>query len=432
MRALLVNPWIYDFKAFDFWMKPIGLLYIASILREEGIEVDFIDLLDRYHPVFLKRVDKRPKVDEYGRGKFYYEEIKKPEIFSSIPRRYKRYGMPVEVFLEILDTVREPDIILLTSIMTYWYLGVWETIRILKKRFKGVPIILGGIYPSLVPQHAQLSGADMVVVGVGEENFFKALRELDILKQGRGFSFSQIPFPSFDLYSHLDYICILTSRGCPFRCTYCAVPTLYNKFTIRDADSLLREIEFYHEVLKVKDIAFYDDALFLNPHLSELLNRLIDKGWKVRFHTPNGLFPRFITKELAFKLYKSGFETIYLSLETIDPKRQRLTGDKVKTEEFLRAVAFLKEAGFKSDKIHTYLMMGLPGQPVEEVKESINFVNSLGIRIHLSEFSPIPGTLEFRKAGYDNRTDPLLHNNIAFGSYKEKLSLKRYLLQISV
>jgi hypothetical protein len=43
MRALLVNPWVYDFKAFDFWNKPVGLLIIASILKKLGFEIDFID-----------------------------------------------------------------------------------------------------------------------------------------------------------------------------------------------------------------------------------------------------------------------------------------------------------------------------------------------------------------------------------------------------
>jgi len=425
-----MNPWIYDFKAFDFWMKPLGLLYIASILREEGFEISFIDLLDRYHPIFIKRVKKRPRVDEYGRGKFYCEEIKKPEVLSPIPRRYKRYGMPVEVFLEILDDVKEPDVILLTSMMTYWYLGVWEAIKILKRRFKGVPIILGGVYPTLMPGHAKLSGADIIIPGLAEENLFRGLRELGLVKEEKRFHFTDLPFPAFDLYSHLDYACVLTSRGCPFHCTYCAVPMLFNGFRVRDADSVYKEIEYYAEVLKVENIAFYDDALLLNPHFHKLLDKLIARGLNIKFHTPNGLFPRFITEELAFKFYEVGFETIYLSLETIEPARQRATGDKVRTEEFLRAVELLKGAGFKGSQIHTYLMMGLPGQPAEEVKRSINFVNSLGIRVHLSEFSPIPRTLEFKRAGYDDETDPLLHNNTAFGSYEEKLSLKRYLLQI--
>ena len=53
-RLLLINPWIYDFAAFNLWVEPIGLLSIASILREHGYELDFIDCLDRYNPELLK------------------------------------------------------------------------------------------------------------------------------------------------------------------------------------------------------------------------------------------------------------------------------------------------------------------------------------------------------------------------------------------
>jgi radical SAM superfamily enzyme YgiQ (UPF0313 family) len=48
MKFLIVNPWIYDSAAYDFWLKPLGLLYISSILKKEGHEVHFIDNLDRY------------------------------------------------------------------------------------------------------------------------------------------------------------------------------------------------------------------------------------------------------------------------------------------------------------------------------------------------------------------------------------------------
>ena len=53
MRALLVNPWVYDFKAFDFWNKPVGLLIVADILKKFGFEIDFIDCMDRKSSYFM-------------------------------------------------------------------------------------------------------------------------------------------------------------------------------------------------------------------------------------------------------------------------------------------------------------------------------------------------------------------------------------------
>ena len=53
-RVLLVNPWVYDFAAYDLWSKPLGLLYIAAFLRKYDFQVEYIDCMDRYHPQLSK------------------------------------------------------------------------------------------------------------------------------------------------------------------------------------------------------------------------------------------------------------------------------------------------------------------------------------------------------------------------------------------
>jgi len=99
MHLLLVNPWIHDFAAYDFWLKPFGLLSIASILRENGFDITFIDCLDRSHPMMLSRPKgKRLRNNlEYGHGQFFKEGIQKPESLTSIPRRFSRYGISTDV-----------------------------------------------------------------------------------------------------------------------------------------------------------------------------------------------------------------------------------------------------------------------------------------------------------------------------------------------
>ncbi len=155
MRALLVNPWIHDFAAYDLWAKPLGLLKIASCLKQCGVEVSLIDCLDRNH-LLLKRYlkNKLPRSSIYGCGNYYSEVVDKPGIFKSIPRRYKRYGLPRELFEELLKVEVQPDIILVTSGMTYWYPGVFEAIRIIKKKFSQTLLVLGGIYARLCTKHA--------------------------------------------------------------------------------------------------------------------------------------------------------------------------------------------------------------------------------------------------------------------------------------
>jgi hypothetical protein len=108
-HILLINPWITDFAAYNFWIKPLGLLSMASLLRENGFRVTLIDCLDFYS-----------KTKKYGDGKFFKTRIEKPEPLKSIKRHYSQYGIPEEMLLKRLSFVEEkPDLIGITSGMTY-------------------------------------------------------------------------------------------------------------------------------------------------------------------------------------------------------------------------------------------------------------------------------------------------------------------------
>ena len=147
---ILINPWIYDFAAYDLWSKPLGLLYLAGYLRHCGFRIHFIDCLDVHHPGMKgKPFFKTPKRRLFGTGKFWRKEIPRPAPLNDISRPYSRYGLSLDVFEEELKKTRNPAAILVTSLMTYWYPGVKEVIRLAKKIHPGVPVILGGIYARL-------------------------------------------------------------------------------------------------------------------------------------------------------------------------------------------------------------------------------------------------------------------------------------------
>jgi radical SAM superfamily enzyme YgiQ (UPF0313 family) len=427
--ALLINPWIYDFKAFDFWSKPLGLLYLASILRTNKWEVYLVDCLDRNHPHLIKYSLKLPKGDEYGRGKYLAETIERPEAYKNFQRRYKRYGMPPEIFIKILKELPKPSWIFITSLMSYWYLGVFSVIKYLKEIFPNTPIILGGIYATLCYEHAQkYSQADFILPGLAEKRISELFPEIP------QYSFSELPFPAFDLYHKLDYVTILTSRGCIFNCNYCAVNYLTPKFIIRSLASVINELEIYYE-RGVKNIVFYDDALLANPNFSPLLNEIIKRKLIFNFHTPNGLHPRFITEKLAEKMYQANFKTIYLSLETVNHHLHVLYDQKVNKEEFKQAVNYLIKCGFKPNQIHAYLLIGLPDFNYQSIKESIDFVLSLGVIPHLAEYSPIPYTKAFKDYFREELVEPLFHNNIIFPlldsrAKEDIIELKKYLVKI--
>lgn len=404
-ELLLINPYIYDFAAYDLWLKPLGLLYLAAVLEENGCGVVLLDALDRWHPDVLARQGRvTPRTKKYGDGYFYKENVEKPDAFRHIRRRYSRYGMPPELMRKNLERIKREqniDMILVTSGMTYWYRGVHETIQMAREIFPDVKILLGGIYATLFHTFAQkFSGADAVFKGESERSVLKYIFEVTGLPIKKNYTgYDDYPFPAYHLYPKLDYAAMMTSRGCPYSCSFCATHEFTDIFKRRNPEKVVDEIEFYTTRRGIKDISFYDDALFVNAdkHIKPILRKVIDKKLDVRFHTPNGLFAKLIDTELAELLVGSGFKTIRLSYETKNADRQQQMR-KVNDTDLENALMRLESAGFYRREAVIYLIMGLPHQSPQEVQDSIDYVHQLGARVSLSSFSPIPNTPEWDTA----------------------------------
>ena len=416
---ILINPWIYDFAAYDLWSKPLGLLYLAGWLRESGFHIHLIDCLDVHHPIMPGKGSlTAPKRRLYGTGKFWREVVPKPLPIKNIPRPYSRYGLLPEVFEQELRKIRNPSAILITSLMTYWYPGVRKAVSLAKKVHPGVPVILGGIYARLCHDHALMSsGADNVVSGHGTESLLTAMDENGIQIPATLPDVDRLTYPAFDLLTRIDYVCVMTSSGCPYRCQYCASHFLQPNLIRREPDEVLEEIIFWHKEFAVKDFAFYDDALLVESdnHAGLLLEGLARLDLNLRFHTPNALHVREIAGEIAKLMQKTGFQTIRLGLETSDISLHGDLDKKLSKGDFERAMHNLLRAGFDTKEVGAYILIGLPEQEVDSVIETINFVGDNGAVPYLSEYSPIPHTSMWDKAlacsKYDLESEPLFHNN---------------------
>jgi len=402
-KILLVNPPIYDFAAYDFWVKPYGLLSIAGYLRGKA-DFELFDYLDRLHPFMAKQ--KELQSDEWGRGRFYCEQIPNPPALSHIPRYYRRFGLPRDMFQRFLTKQQPCDFVFIQTMMTYWYQGVREVIKDIRKAWPKAKIILGGNYVTLCSNHAQNLGADFLVQGTNLQPLWEYLDISPDLKQ-----------PAlWEAYDKLSVGVLKLSDGCPFNCTYCSVPKVYRKFKARSSKRSLAELELLAK-RGVENIAFYDDALvfqaekILMPFLEESLKRDI----KVNLHSPNALNARFITPELAKLMVKAGFKTFYLGLESASLQWQQRTGSKVSPNELAQAVEHLTAAGAAPTNITAYQILGHPHAGIQELEDSMYFANSLGVRGMLADFSPIPGTPdgEFCRKWVD-MDEPLFHNKTAF------------------
>jgi hypothetical protein len=399
-RVLLVNPPIYDFSAYDFWLKPYGLLRVAGFLRGRAT-LRLFDYLDRHHPSLPPA-----RSDRWGRGPYPAEVVAKPVFFADIPRHYRRYGRPRTVFQRWLAEQATFDAALVQTVMTYWYPGVQEVIEDVRRHSPQARIALGGVYATLCPRHARGLGADLVVEG--------AL--LDPLWSFLGITPDLHQLPFWEGYPRGATGVMKLAHGCPFRCTYCSVPQTAPTFGGFPVERSLAELDYLLR-LGVRQIAFYDDALLYRTDqvLLPFLEGVLRRGAEVHFHTPNALNARFVTAELARSMVRAGFKTFYLGFESSAYDWQHRTGGKVYSHELARAVEYLLAAGASRADITAYLIIGHPESDQQEVEGSMRFAHSLGIRVMLAEFSPIPGTPDGEKCRRRLDLDePLRHNKTAF------------------
>ncbi len=421
-RILLINPWIHDFAAYDLWAAPLGLLSLGAILRENGYKVSLIDCLNPFHPALDLQSGSKPLTrTPAGRGTFYKEEITKPLALRDFPRKYSRYGIPPSLFENELRRIPRPDAVFVTSIMTYWYPGVFEAIEMVRQVLPRVPIVLGGIYATLCTDHAlRHAGTDIVTAGAGEDVLPGVLKELFNDSSSRipdRDDLDSLPYPAFDLIPHRDQVSIMTSRGCPFRCSYCASALLSGGFRTRNPLRVVDEIAFWNREFGITNFSFYDDALLIDRErrVIPMLEEALQRGLACTFHCPNGLHLREMDASLAGLMFRAGFQTIRFGFETASARRQADTGGKITNEETKTAVTYLREAGYSGKDIGTYILCGLPGQSFSEVLESIDFIRSCGARPVIAEFSPIPGTPIWAEAvnasPYNIQEEPLYHNN---------------------
>ena len=390
-RILGVNPPVRDFAYFDLWAKPLGLLYILQWLRDNGNCVDLIDCV----------YEGRDKAKNFGCYKTRRARAEKPSAYRRIPRNYWHFGLREDEFLARLENVEKPDVILVTSAMTYWYEGVLWSIRQIRKVYPEVPLFLGGIYARLCPDHACKSGADCV--------------------QTAPFPL-RASHPAMDLYSEPEYGVVATSWGCPLGCAYCASKILCPEFRQRGVAEVAGDLEFQVSSGPVGDVAFYDDALLVNKekHFYPICEMIERRFGSIRFHTPNGLHVSQIDEKCAEYLHAAGIRTIRLSLESVDPEVQKESSSKVSRDQYRRGIENLLKAGYGHDDLETYVLIGLPGQDTGGIKETIGFVKDLGARVKTAEFSPIPGTPLYREALKRVPSiagEPLLHNNTIYSTW---------------
>jgi radical SAM superfamily enzyme YgiQ (UPF0313 family) len=311
-----------------------------------------------------------------------------------------------ELFRDYLDSFGPFDFVLIQTNMTYWYPGVAEVLEVVKEKAPTARTVIGGVYATLCYDHALTLGADLVVKGSDLKSLWEFMELVPEYDQP----------PLWEEYGSPSVGVLKLADGCPFRCTYCSVPQIHPIFAPQRTEESW--LAFRHLIdLGVQNIVFYDDALLFRSHetLVPFLRRVSETGVQVNFHTPNALHARFLKEELAAEMVKAGFQLFFLGFESNAHEWHKRTGGKVSSHELAEAVDHLLQAGVDPKRITAYLIAGHPSGDLQQLESSMHFANSLGIRIMLSEFSPLPGTPDGEKCRkWVDLDEPLFHNKTAF------------------
>jgi radical SAM superfamily enzyme YgiQ (UPF0313 family) len=373
-RALLLSPPVYDAQYWARWSQPAGLLRIATLLKARGYRVDLVDCMETdargYVPKARRLVDGCPQVVER----------------DDVAKWVWHFGLgwpEIEQRLRAIE--RPPHEVWISSIMTYWWESTRDLVALVRRVFPRAKVIVGGIYPTLAPEHARNRlAADLVVTGEIPEASHR--------------------WTDLRLYeTPPTYAILTTTRGCPWDCHYCAARALNggsNKMRPREPEDVLAEIEDKMR-LGVRRFGFYEDnALALRGHLQAILELIVERGHKLELYAPEGFETRFLTEDLLRLMRRAGFEKVHLPFETL--KWDTSLGwnrRHASTASFEQALEAAVRAGFKprTEEINAFVLFGLPDDKLEDILDSVAYVHHAVGSIIPMLFTPVPGTHIYRE-----------------------------------
>jgi anaerobic magnesium-protoporphyrin IX monomethyl ester cyclase len=349
-----------------------------------------------------------------------------------------------------------PDIVGITS-NTPQVKQAWRTAQAIKS-VKDVPIVIGGPHPSVLPiESAERSEIDVVARGEGEEIW---LEVCDVVEKGLaadpdftardlldpqakhidhilGITFKtnddelhnhpdhppiadldELPWPAYHAFKMESYtnlqpatdaidgaksFSILTSRGCPYRCTFCSQSIMPQKWRARTAESILAEWQHLVEDLGAQEIGVLDDSANIKvDRLFELSDLLIEHKLN---HIPwifvNGIRANLASQEFLAKLKAAGLKRTAFGVESGDPDILLSIDKKIDHDTIRRAFKNAKDVGLETIG---FFIIGLPGENEETMERTIKFAIELDPMIaNFSMLTPYPGTIVYEIAKRQGR-----------------------------
>jgi radical SAM superfamily enzyme YgiQ (UPF0313 family) len=372
MKIALINPPTKN----SFPQPPLGLAFIAAILEKNGHKVDIIDA-------------QALEIDEN----------------------------------EITKKVAEFDIVGITS-MTPTFNSAVEVTKAIKKVNNSCFVIMGGPHVTVLPEKTlkDVKEVDAIVIGEGEltivelvdaiekKKSFEKILGISYRKDGNIIinpprptieSLDILPIPAFHLLpiknyrpypphgKKLPYMALMTSRGCPYRCTFCFKSIFGRKYITKSPKKIVEEIKYLIEKLGVKELLFYDDSFTLDRNRAiELCNEIIKNNIKIPWSCETRV--NLVDKELLEKMKEAGCYIISYGVESGDQTILNNLKKDITIEQAKNAFKLTKKVGILTV---AYFMIGSPGDTNETIRKTIDFAKELDSDFaQFSICTPFPGS----------------------------------------
>ena len=397
MKVLLLRPAAE--KKSMARVLPLGLLAIGSVLKRAGHQVKILDL----------RISNSPD-----------EEL--DAVMSSFDPQVVGIGvMTIECKYGFIDAAK------------------------VKKINPNVTVIFGGPHCSHEPQFIlNDSNVDLMVSGEGDLTIVElidtleegkdvagvpgiaykkngsylrtaerpVIRDLDTIDQEydlidleRYFNF-QSSMDFFPVFRNKRFIPLVTSRGCPFKCTYCH--DIFDKsIQYRSPEAVVNEIEYLIKVYGIREFHIVDDVFNVNMKRAKIvLDAIIERNLNIHISFPNGLRADFFDDELIDKMQRAGVYRMALGIESGSQRIQDMIKKDLDINIIYDVVEKLTSARMS---VHGFFMLGFPSETREEMKETIDFACDLGLTTaNFSLVIPNPGTdlrqtfIESRESNFED------------------------------
>ena len=423
MKVLLIQPPIQDFYHTPIRTQPIGLAYIAASLRSEGHEVEMLDCR-----AGKKREAPIPSELSYLKELYPFNDRSPYGLY----RGYYHFGMSWEDIRQKIMQA-DADIYGISSGFTPYHGEALKVADMVKTWDAKKTVLMGGTHVSADPEGVlQNPLVDYAVLGEGERRLPLLLKALEkngktsaaldgigtrkngeiTVPTARTFidDLDALPYPARDLLDPDSYrigkkrsTMIITSRGCPHCCAYCSSHrTMGSAFRTRSPSNIIEEMKECRETYDIQAFDIEDDNFTYDQQRAAQVLRLIIETFgegNLEMTAMNGISFVSLSSELIGLMKRAGFKTINLSLVSTSDCLRSTMGRPTGTADFSAVLDDAERVGLN---VVAYAILGMPGQTIEEMVETIGYLMSRRLLIGPSIYYPVPGTVLFdacRKEG---------------------------------